>query len=152
MTKRTYDNERIRVFWDSEKCIHAENCLRNLPEVFNTDLRPWVNLNNAAAEVIKRVIDTCPSGALRCEWLGAGGELEICITILKNGPYQVKGRIRLFGPDGSPLETKECFALCRCGHSGNKPFCDGAHRHAGFSDDRQEQPPPILPEAASEWR
>ncbi len=135
MAKRIYENEKIRVFWDSEKCIHAENCLRRLPQVFNTDLRPWVNVNNADPEVIRGIIDTCPSGALRCEWVNGGNEPEICIHILKNGPYQVKGRIRLFAANDSLVETQERFALCRCGQSRNKPFCDGAHQHLAFSDD-----------------
>ncbi|MFQ5549739.1 MAG: CDGSH iron-sulfur domain-containing protein [Gemmatimonadales bacterium] len=58
------------------------------------------------------------------------------ITVSKNGPYLIKGAIRLLNADGSPIEVeKNTFALCRCGHSASKPFCDGSHRAADFSPD-----------------
>jgi CDGSH-type Zn-finger protein len=38
------------------------------------------------------------------------------------------------GADGNVISDKETFSLCRCGHSKDKPFCDGAHREAGFED------------------
>ena len=51
-----------------------------------------------------------------------------------NGPLIARGKIRVLGIDGSVLiESDEVF-LCRCGHSNNKPFCDGAHKQSGFSD------------------
>ena len=55
------------------------------------------------------------------------------ITIRANGSLRVKGA-QLIGADGQPIATEESFSLCRCGHSENKPFCDGAHRAAGFED------------------
>ncbi len=54
--------------------------------------------------------------------------MENNITITGTGPYLVKGTIQLTDEKGNVVETKENFALCRCGHSANKPFCDGAHR------------------------
>lgn len=75
-----------------------------------------------------------------------------CIRILENGPYLVSGgvplirRYRAMSADGEPLEwdpvgtedkpipTPEPYALCRCGQSGNKPFCDGSHARCGFMD------------------
>ena len=54
------------------------------------------------------------------------------ITISENGSYKVEGGPTLVDGDGNPVETREGrpFFLCRCGHSQNKPFCDGAHnRH-----------------------
>ncbi len=65
--KRTYENKQIRVYWDSDKCIHSANCVRGLPKVFNRQRRPWVDVNAAGATEIKLCIDKCPSGALRCE-------------------------------------------------------------------------------------
>ncbi|MDX1494968.1 MAG: CDGSH iron-sulfur domain-containing protein [Longimicrobiales bacterium] len=54
---------------------------------------------------------------------------EFRITISENGSYKVEGGPRLVDADGNPIETREGrpFFLCRCGHSQNKPFCDGAH-------------------------
>lgn len=51
-----------------------------------------------------------------------------------NGPLVVKGVTRMTGPDGSEVEVKEVMALCRCGQSKSKPFCDGSHVAAGFDD------------------
>ncbi len=50
------------------------------------------------------------------------------IKIKKNGPILVHGKVRLEGPDGEEIVLeKEVIALCRCGESTNKPFCDGTH-------------------------
>ncbi|MHC4938058.1 MAG: CDGSH iron-sulfur domain-containing protein [Planctomycetota bacterium] len=56
------------------------------------------------------------------------------INILDNGPLVVKGQIKLVDAQGNAydLEGKEAVALCRCGASENKPFCDGKHKAAGF--------------------
>ena len=67
MAKRTYENDDIIVYWDSDLCIHVAECLKGNNEVFNLNQRPWVDLSKAPAEEIARVIDLCPSGALRYE-------------------------------------------------------------------------------------
>lgn len=67
MAKRTYENDDIIVYWDSDLCIHVAECLKGNGEVFNLNQRPWVDLSKAPAEEIARVIDLCPSGALRYE-------------------------------------------------------------------------------------
>ena len=60
--------------------------------------------------------------------------LEIeCAT---NGPYRVKNLDRLGNSKGDSLATKPVTALCRCGRSANKPYCDGTHTKIGFSDGR----------------
>lgn len=53
------------------------------------------------------------------------------ITPTPNGPYKVEGA-RLLDADGNELESKDTMMLCRCGRSGNKPFCDGTHSKVGF--------------------
>ena len=50
----------------------------------------------------------------------------------KNGSIRVTGEVDFVDADGKVLETKKDFSLCRCGHSKEKPFCDGSHRDAGF--------------------
>jgi len=60
-------------------------------------------------------------------------EKKVEIKALLNGPLQVSGPINLIGSDGKPLERDGDVFLCRCGQSGNKPFCDGSHRKHGFS-------------------
>lgn len=62
---------------------------------------------------------------------------DVKITVRKNGPYRVEapeGSIELVDADGNryDLTGKTIFALCRCGGSVNKPFCDGTHSKIGF--------------------
>jgi CDGSH-type Zn-finger protein len=52
---------------------------------------------------------------------------DVNITPSENGPYLVSGEVRLTDVDGRDVPHGECMALCRCGHSRNKPFCDGSH-------------------------
>lgn len=54
------------------------------------------------------------------------------IQVLPNGPYLVAGRFTLQDASGNKIETTEKIALCRCGASANKPFCDGTHSKVGF--------------------
>ncbi|MFO7768675.1 MAG: CDGSH iron-sulfur domain-containing protein [bacterium] len=59
----------------------------------------------------------------------------------KNGPYLVQGGdVTLEGMDGEELDHQAPFALCRCGHSRAKPFCDGAHGEAGFVSENVGEP------------
>ena len=60
---------------------------------------------------------------------------DVVIAKMDNGPYLVKGSVRLEDADGNAYDVKEQFALCRCGHSKGKPFCDGTHREIEFMDD-----------------
>jgi len=60
---------------------------------------------------------------------------DTVIQVLKNGPYMVSGEIELEDAEGKTIPTKgESCALCRCGQSGKKPFCDGSHVKANFKD------------------
>ena len=57
---------------------------------------------------------------------------EVTITPSENGPYIVTGPVRLQDVDGREIEHPDPMAMCRCGHSGNKPFCDGTHATIDF--------------------
>jgi CDGSH-type Zn-finger protein len=62
---------------------------------------------------------------------------EIKITVKKSGPVRVEGdlsQLKLTDAEGNPydLTGKPGISLCRCGHSANKPFCDGSHKTSGF--------------------
>lgn len=58
---------------------------------------------------------------------------EVTIRVRANGPYLVKGPVRLVDVDGNEFTIEGAdFVLCRCGHSATKPFCDGTHRRIGF--------------------
>jgi CDGSH iron-sulfur domain-containing protein 3 len=59
---------------------------------------------------------------------------EVTIKVRESGPYLIRGKITLTDADGNPYTvTGENVALCRCGGSQTKPFCDGSHRTNGFS-------------------
>ena len=57
---------------------------------------------------------------------------DVQITVLKNGPLLVNGPVELKDAEGNAYSIGESFALCRCGASTKKPFCDGTHSKIGF--------------------
>ena len=58
---------------------------------------------------------------------------QVTIHPTKNGPYLVEGEVDLFDTEGNKISVdKPKIALCRCGASSNKPFCDGTHSVIGF--------------------
>jgi CDGSH-type Zn-finger protein len=79
---------------------------------------------------------------------------DVEIKTRENGPYRVVGPIRLIDADGNEFdlgEQGEVIALCRCGGSTTKPFCDGTHSRIGFEAAERavqgsEGPPPSGPE------
>ncbi len=58
----------------------------------------------------------------------------VVVTVSPDGPYVVSGTVEIRNGDGVVVKTVNKTALCRCGHSENKPFCDGSHRRVGFTD------------------
>lgn len=57
---------------------------------------------------------------------------RVKIRLKPNGSIRVTGTVDIVDADGNVLETKTDFSLCRCGHSKDKPWCDGSHKEAGF--------------------
>jgi CDGSH-type Zn-finger protein len=68
------------------------------------------------------------------------------ITVRDNGPLFIEGDFGIVDPTGKAfgLAGRAAVALCRCGHSNNKPFCDGSHKSSGFSSQcpARDLPPP----------
>jgi len=68
------------------------------------------------------------------------------VTCNHNGPIRIEGEFEILDPSGAlfGLAGRTVISLCRCGHSANKPFCDGSHNRMGFSDQvvARELPPP----------
>jgi CDGSH-type Zn-finger protein len=58
---------------------------------------------------------------------------EVTLTLTDNGPYLVEGSVALLDAEGNQYEVSDTIALCRCGHSSTKPFCDGAHEKTNFA-------------------
>ncbi|MGP3919791.1 ferritin-like domain-containing protein [Nonomuraea sp. 10N515B] len=126
-----------------ELCIHAAFCLGRtrpiaamLADSADSDVR----------STIMGRIDHCPSGSYSYA-LERGGEtiepdLPPAVSVLEEedglaSALWVTGGVPVLRADGRPLETRNRMTLCRCGHSGNKPLCDGTHREIGF---REESP------------
>lgn len=66
--------------------------------------------------------------------------MAVTITILKNGPLIVTGNVELKDAAGNIYPAAEKMALCRCGASTKKPFCDGTHSKVGFAAAEQAVP------------
>lgn len=58
---------------------------------------------------------------------------RVTMRVKPNGSVRVTGTVDFVDADGNVIETKTDFSLCRCGHSKEKPYCDGSHREAGFT-------------------
>lgn len=59
---------------------------------------------------------------------------DVTIRTRENGPFLVTGAVHIVDADGNHFDTggKDTVALCRCGQSKNRPFCDGSHKSCGF--------------------
>ena len=133
---RRYERDDLVVEYDAARCIHAAECVHGLPKVFDPERRPWIDPRQAAASEIEGVVRRCPTGALRYRRPDGKSEeppANVRARIEPDGPLYVSGRIRLALPDGSMSEDTR-IALCRCGASKNKPYCDNSHREIGFED------------------
>ena len=144
MAKRTYESDALRVFWDSERCIHFAHCIRTGEGAFDTRRRPWVDLSVADTATVVAAVEGCPSGALRYERLdGAEGEVPaatVSIVPLPNGPLAVRGDFIVQDRHGDEFVTGPRAVLCRCGASKRQPLCDLSHREIGFRDAPRPDP------------
>lgn len=135
MTRRTYQGEKIEISFDADVCIHAAECVRGLPGVFDRDRRPWILADKAGPDTVVNVIERCPSGALRYQRHDGKTDERpastATVTPIENGPLFARGNLIVRHDDGTQ-ETTPRAALCRCGQSKNKPFCDNSHLAAGF--------------------
>lgn len=61
---KEYSNGELTVLWKPAKCIHAAECVKALPEVYNPAEKPWIKAENASTQALKDQIAKCPSGAL----------------------------------------------------------------------------------------
>ena len=139
MVERTksYESDDITVTYSLRRCIHAAECVHGLGTVFDPKRRPWIDPEQASAEDIAAVIQRCPTGALKYQRKDGGAEEPTptanTVIIDPDGPLFVKGDLAVTMPDGS-THTDTRVALCRCGASKNKPFCDNSHLKAEFKD------------------
>jgi CDGSH-type Zn-finger protein len=63
---------------------------------------------------------------------------EVTIQAFKNGPFIVKGAVKVLDHEGREFNAEgKAIALCRCGQSANRPFCDGTHNRCGFASEER---------------
>lgn len=134
-----YSGRDTTISYDVTRCIHAAECVRGLPEVFDPTRKPWVEPDHGSSEQLLTVVSRCPTGALHVE-SAAGESLEPVprenrAVIEPNGPIYVSGEIEVVTQQGETLLQETRLALCRCGNSENKPLCDGRHSQVGFADE-----------------
>jgi uncharacterized Fe-S cluster protein YjdI/CDGSH-type Zn-finger protein len=134
--RRSYEGAGIVVRWEPKLCIHVANCIRALPAVFNPGARPWVDVDAATAAEIAEAIRSCPTGALAFDRTDGGPQempdVPTTVQPRLNGPLFLRGDIQVVDTRGAVTRSATRMALCRCGHSQNKPYCDLSHRAAGF--------------------
>ena len=134
--RQTYEGEEVTVTFDGGLCIHSEECVRGLPAVFDPTRKRWIRPDEASADQVVAVVARCPSGALRVRRRGDAAPTaspeEAVITVSRDGPLLLRGRLRIENAAGETIATADAAALCRCGATANPPFCDGSHIRIGF--------------------
>ncbi len=133
---RTYESEAIDVQYELKRCIHAEECVRRLNAVFDTQKRPWIQPEHSTADSIAETINHCPSGALHYTRKDGGAAEPIpeanTIRLDADGPLYVRGDVTIINGEDVFVLQDTRVALCRCGASKNKPFCDNSHKDIHF--------------------
>jgi CDGSH-type Zn-finger protein/ferredoxin len=134
---QNYEAPGITVHFNRSICSGAAECVRNLPSVFKSSSEDWIHPGEAPVADVIETIRKCPSGALTFTVEGkteVKQEKDVSVRIVKNGPYEIKGPVVFEAPKWSRNASKTNFALCRCGKSGNIPFCDYSHGEQGWND------------------
>ena len=143
----TYPGQQVTIFDNRGICQHSGLCSDRVPTAFRTGAEPFVAPSGGRLDELVRAVRDCPSGALSLGFDGEEqrdladwhGTRERAIEVTQDGPYRVTGAIPVTDATGADVSraagsSREHFALCRCGHSQNKPFCSGMHWYVDFRD------------------
>lgn len=132
---RRYTGDHADVTYNLKRCIHAEQCIKRLPGVFDPQKRPWIQPADTTADALVEMVNHCPSGALHVIRKDDGESEKPPtvnrITLWQNGPLEVSGELTLTGA-AVDIAHETRATLCRCGASKNKPFCDNSHKDIAF--------------------
>lgn len=133
-----YPGKDIDVTWDGQLCIHIGECGRAKGELFQNGRQPWCQPDVSSTEEVIHIVERCPTGALSYNDKKTNKKetpaSENTITVSYNGPLFIEGDINIQDiPEDMP-GVKFRAALCRCGASKNKPFCDNEHEKINFKD------------------
>ena len=141
MSKTTifeYKGNSETVTWDRRLCIHVGECGRAKGDLFVNGRDPWCDPNLADRSDTAAVVARCPTGALAVQdsdgLLVEEAPSENTVTVSNDGPLYVTGDLNVDGAADDMHSVSRRAALCRCGASKNKPFCDNSHRDIAFQD------------------
>jgi CDGSH-type Zn-finger protein len=153
----TYPGEQVRIFDNRGICQHSGLCTDRLATAFRTSQEPFVAPSGARMDELVRAVRDCPSGALSLAFDDAEardlvdwhGTREPAVEVTQDGPYRVTGGLPLTDAAGADVpraagSSREHYALCRCGHSQNKPFCSGMHWYVEFRDPAPRADPTLF--------
>ena len=144
MKLHEYKGKNITVTYDAKRCIHAQECVRGAPAVFNANFKPWVSPENADNGTIALVIQRCPTGALHYQAadpkLAERPDPSNTVTTTPHGPLHARGSLNVVSEAGEAILSDTRIALCRCGASKNKPLCDNSHFAVAFEDPGMSAP------------
>jgi CDGSH-type Zn-finger protein len=142
-----YVGQQVTILDNRGTCQHSAFCTDRLATAFRLGKEPFVMPSGGRMDEIIRAVRDCPSGALSYaldgvearEQVDYHGQREPTIEVSKDGPYRIRGGIPLTDGLGNDEvrnqgASREHYALCRCGHSQNKPFCSGMHWYVEFKD------------------
>ena len=130
-----YRGQGLTMFDDRTLCTRAGYCGDRFANV-------WAMIGRDddldTRERIRTMSRLCPSGRLLTQVDGSDDVDELAyepsVAVVRDGPLWVRGGVRVETADGEAYEGRNRVALCRCGASKNKPFCDGTHEETGFCD------------------
>jgi CDGSH-type Zn-finger protein/uncharacterized Fe-S cluster protein YjdI len=134
-----YPGNDIDVRWDGQLCIHVGECGRAEGQLFVSGRKPWCDPNvGGTVEEVTEVCHRCPTGALtyiRKDGVALEQAPPRNVVVVSNdGPLFVTGDLAIDAAKDDQPGLRFRAALCRCGASNNKPFCDNRHREAAFAD------------------
>ncbi len=137
--QRVLSSPEIEMTDDESLCVHAKFCMTRRSNA-------WRMVRKTGDPEVQgrlaTIVANCPSGRLALRTRAGGTPIEPTyrpsIAAIPDGPLWVRGGIPLTAPDGVTYEVRNRVTLCRCGQSGNKPFCDGSHVAADFRAPGQE--------------
>ena len=133
-----YPGKKAIVSWNGRLCIHVAECGRAKGELFVGGRDPWCQPDLTSNEEVADVVNRCPTGALTVDFADGSGEEQPAsvntVNVAYNGPLFARGSLVI---EDAPTDAPGLAfrtALCRCGKSRNKPFCDNSHEKEGFTD------------------
>jgi len=132
-----YPGDEIEVRWNKRLCIHISECVDADNALFEVGRDPWCRPDAVSKAEVRDVCERCPSGALSYTDKAGTPEqaaAENTAQVVYNGPLYVSGELEIDGAPEDMPGVRYRAALCRCGASKNKPFCDNSHIEVGFQD------------------